>query len=199
MREQIKPGEVYPFELDGKGAVGISADLRFRIEDTNDVVVVPETPDVDPEISEFTGGHYRRPQNVGETKGYFTAIWRRVSTGEEATEQFEVTSSALAAVDPSDVEKVRLKVGDTDPADELLTDDEIAVHVTAWPDNVELAAANAAEAIAAKYARDYSFQTAEGQRFSRGERVAHYMDLSRTLRARGGALVWPTPAAETTP
>lgn len=191
MREQIKPGEIYPFELNA-GVAGISADLRFRIEDSNDVVVVPEV-DPDPAISEFTPGHYRRKQAVPTAKGYFTAIWRRVSTGEEGTDQFEVSTSALAAVDPSDVELVRVKIGDNDPADELLSDGEIAVHLLAWPDNVELAAANAAEAIAAKFSRDYSFQTAEGQRFDRRERVLGYMELAKTLRARGGALVWPTP------
>lgn len=190
MREQIKPGDVYPFELDA-GVAGIAADLRFRVEDDDDVVVIAEV-DPDPAIVEFTPKFYRRKQAVPTTKGYFTAIWRRVSSGLEATEQFEVTATGLAAADPDLETQVRAKIGD--PNGELLDGDELAVHLVAWPDNADLAAANAAEAIAAKYARDYSFQTAEGQRFSRSERVEHYMTLSRDLRSRGGALIWPTPA-----
>lgn len=91
------------------------------------------------------------------------------------------------------IDKVRLKVGDTDMTDPLLTDDEVLTHIAAWPDNADLAAADAAEAIAARFARDYSFQTATGQRFDRRERVAHYMGLAETLRKRGGTFVWPTP------
>lgn len=84
---------------------------------------------------------------------------------------------------------VRLKVGDDDPADEILTDAEVNDCIAAWPDNLDLAAATAAEAIAAKYARDFNF-SADGQSFNRRERVLHYSELARTLR-RGGHLVWP--------
>jgi|GEM_PF-3482973 len=95
---------------------------------------------------------------------------------------------SLVALSVTDRDLVRLKVGDTDS--ELLTNSEIDTYLAAWPGNVELAAADAAEAVAAKYSRDFNFST-DGQAFNRRERVAHYMDLAKTLRSRGGQFVWP--------
>lgn len=88
------------------------------------------------------------------------------------------------------IDAVRLKIGDTDSAAELLDDDAILAALAAWPDNVDLAAADCAEAIAAKYARDFNFST-DGQSFNRRERVLHYMELAKTLR-RAGFLLWPS-------
>jgi hypothetical protein len=90
----------------------------------------------------------------------------------------------------SDRDRVRLKIGDTDSTDPLLSDDEVDVYTRAWPGNVDLAAADAAEAIAAKFSRSFNFAT-DGQTFNRRERVLHYMDLSSRLRKRGGAMIWP--------
>lgn len=98
---------------------------------------------------------------------------------------------SLLATSFADRDKVRLKIGDTDESDPLLYDDEIAVHLAAWPENLDLAAANAAEAIAAKFARGFTFSS-DGQQFNVRERVLHYMALAETLRKRGGALAWPT-------
>lgn len=106
--------------------------------------------------------------------------------GMDAYEQTPV----IYAVSLSPRERVRLKVGDTDTNDRLLSDGEIDVYVAAWPTNIELAAADAAEAIAAKFSRGFNFST-DGQVFNRRERVAHYMALSRELRSRGGAFEWP--------
>lgn len=97
--------------------------------------------------------------------------------------------TASLVVASADLDRVRAKIGDTDNTDYMLTDAEIQTHIADWPDNLDLAAANAAEAIAAKYARDFTFQ-ADGQTFNRRERVLHYMDLSKSLR-RGGHLIWP--------
>jgi len=91
----------------------------------------------------------------------------------------------------TDRDKVRLKIGDTDMSDPILQDDEIDAALVAWPANLDLAAADSAEAIAAKYSRGFNFST-DGQTFNRRERVVHYMDLAKTLRSRGGAFVWPT-------
>ena len=85
-------------------------------------------------------------------------------------------------------DKVRLKIGDT--SDEALTDADIDAYLTAWPSNIDLAAADAAEAIAAKYSKGFNFST-DGQVFNRRERVAHYMDLAAALRKRGGTFEWP--------
>ena len=86
--------------------------------------------------------------------------------------------------------KLRQKIGDADETDQILTDDEVDLHLAAWPENVELAAADAAEAIAAKYSRGFNFST-DGQVFNRRERVIHYMDLADRLRKRGGTFEWP--------
>jgi hypothetical protein len=103
--------------------------------------------------------------------------------GVRVVEALVVTSSSRDAV--------RRKIGDQDPADELLADADIDAALANWPGNTDLAAAECAEAIAAKFSRDYSFQTAETQQFSRRERVENYMKLAAELRARGGALIWP--------
>lgn len=88
-----------------------------------------------------------------------------------------------------DLDLVRLRIGDTNSADPLLYDEEINVYLTAWPDNVDFAAAGCCEAIAAKYARDFNF-AADGQSFNRRERVEHYMNLAASFR-RSGYLIWP--------
>lgn len=89
----------------------------------------------------------------------------------------------------TDVARVRVRVGDTDTTDELLTDDEIEYFLetrtttTTAGSTVDIysAAADAAGAIAAKFARGYSFST-DGQSFNRSERVAHYTALAEHLR-----------------
>ena len=90
---------------------------------------------------------------------------------------------------------LRLKIGDPSAVDELLSDKELILCLAAWPDNLEMAAADAAEAIAAKFSRGFNFST-DGQSFNRRERVEHYSDLAKRLRSRGGVFVWPTPEAE---
>lgn len=86
-----------------------------------------------------------------------------------------------------DTDKVRLMIGDTDSSDWLLSDDEVDFFVSECP-NLNIAAAAAAEAIAAKFARGYNFTT-DGQSFNRSERVEHYLQLAQNLdpsNARNG-------------
>jgi len=52
----------------------------------------------------------------------------------------------------TDVEKVRLTIGDTDPANYVFTDEEITYFLTENSNSIALAAADALEAWAAKYA-----------------------------------------------
>lgn len=96
------------------------------------------------------------------------------------------------------IRRVRVKVGDNDESAQLLSDEEVEEFVAAWPGNLEMAAADAAEAIAAKFSRAFNFST-DGQSFNRRERVEHYTDLAKRLRSRGGVFVWPTPEAEDEP
>lgn len=90
---------------------------------------------------------------------------------------------------------VRLKIGDTDTEAAKLTDEEIEVFIEAWPKNAEMAAADAADAIAAKYADNFNFSE-DAQSFNRRERVENYVDLAKRLRLRGGQYVWPFAEAE---
>ena len=104
------------------------------------------------------------------------------------------------------MDTVRLLVGDTD-ADEILTDADI----TAFLDdrsvlngtggtasvNVPAAAADAAGAIAAKYARQFDFSE-DGQNFRVAQRVGHYLSLERELRNRSGGISVPISGTETT-
>lgn len=99
----------------------------------------------------------------------------------------------------SDLDIVRLKVGDTDENDPLLFDDEInyflstrSVVLSGGGTVVDTvgAAADAAAAIAAKFARGYNFST-DGQSFNRSERVAHYTALAHQLQRSSGGYSVP--------
>lgn len=87
-------------------------------------------------------------------------------------------------------DRVRLKVGDTDSTAYKLTNAQVDAFVAAWPTNVEMAAADAADAIAAAYADGYNFAS-DGQSFNRRERFQHYHALAQRLRSRAGPYAWP--------
>lgn len=99
----------------------------------------------------------------------------------------------------TDRDRVRLLIGDTDEADPLIYDDEIQAFcdyrqvedtdgesVT----NIPAAAADAAGAIAAKFARKFSFSE-DGQRFDVAQQHGHYLALEATLRRRAGGSTVP--------
>lgn len=89
-------------------------------------------------------------------------------------------------------------VGDTNEDDPLLYDDEIDAciarqQVSVDDDlvtNLPAAAADAAEAIAAKFAREFNFAE-DGQRFDRAQKVSHYLALEQRLRNRSGGMSVP--------
>lgn len=85
---------------------------------------------------------------------------------------------------------VRLLVGDTDADDWLLSDEEIAVFTAAQPSNNYLAAAEAAQAIAAKFARKTSRAVGD-LRMELQQRYEHYVALAEYLQRRGAAGVVP--------
>lgn len=105
----------------------------------------------------------------------------------------------------TDRDKVRLLIGDTQEADPLLYDDEVDACLAArvlvvtnsgTTYNVVAAAADAAGAVAAKFARDFSFGE-DGQRFDRAQRVGHYQALEQSLRRRQGGSSMPLSLAGT--
>lgn len=78
-------------------------------------------------------------------------------------------------------DQVRLLVGDTMQKDPLLQDEEIAFLLTQAP-NTKLAASRAAEAIAAKYARQAD-QAIGDWHVTLSQRVQHYKELAKELAA----------------
>lgn len=87
------------------------------------------------------------------------------------------------------VDNVRLLIGDTDSTDELLTDDNILFLLEETSDNAYLAASMAAQAIAAKYARQVSESKSDShglhnQRRELSDRYKHYKELAETLQKR---------------
>ena len=97
-------------------------------------------------------------------------------------------------------DQVRLLIGDTDSTRPILFDDELDLFLTQRADNVLLAAADACDAAAAKFARDYDFKWKDGT-FNRSQMVKYYSDLATTLRTRAaqtdetGLPLWCFPPA----
>ena len=84
----------------------------------------------------------------------------------------------------SDRDKVRFLVFDTDTNEQLLSNEEIAWLLSEQP-NVYLAAANAAEVIAAKFAKDIT-RSAVGLSATVGNRAQFYLNLANKLRDQVG-------------
>lgn len=105
-----------------------------------------------------------------------------------------VTPAATYGNDPenSELDHVRLLIGDTTCADALLLDNEINFFL-ANEANPCYAAAEAARAIAAKFARKVTIGTG-GVSKSLSDLMQHFLDLARSLRIKadelGGAPVF---------
>jgi hypothetical protein len=80
-------------------------------------------------------------------------------------------------------DEVRLLIGDTDADAPLFQDDELDWFLSERSDNSYLAAADACEAAARKFARAFDFTT-DGQSFSRSQMSKAYRDLAKDLRLR---------------
>ena len=84
----------------------------------------------------------------------------------------------------SDRDKVRFLVFDTDTNEQLINNEEID-WLLSEQSNIYLAAANAAEAIAAKFAKDIT-RNAVGLSATVGNRARFYLDLADKLRDQVG-------------
>jgi len=80
-----------------------------------------------------------------------------------------------------DTDLVRLLVGDTDPDNQLLTDDQVTA-LTASYSSPSLAAAAVADALAAKYSRSVTFSVS-GLTIQNSQKAANYRLLAQRLRA----------------
>lgn len=83
------------------------------------------------------------------------------------------------------LDQVRLQIGDTDNTAFLFTDVEIGSFLERHSDNVLLAAADACDALAARFARDFDFKWKDGE-FKKGSRADRYAKLAEQLRANAG-------------
>ena len=81
------------------------------------------------------------------------------------------------------IEQVRLLIGDTNSARELLTDAEIQFFLDE-EGGIYAAGSAAARAIAGKFAGDVSVSRASGS-LSKDQRYDHYMNLARSLESKG--------------
>jgi len=86
------------------------------------------------------------------------------------------------------ISKVRLLIGDTDPNDRLLLDDEIAFFLSEQSDNIYLAAAACCRAIAAKFSRQADF-TNLSLSVSASQRAKAYLEMATELEAKSASLV----------
>lgn len=82
-------------------------------------------------------------------------------------------------------DQVRLQIGDNDSNAFLLTDAEIDSFLERHTDQVLPAAADACDALAARFARDFDFKWKDGE-FKKGSRADRYAKLAEQLRARAG-------------
>ena len=94
--------------------------------------------------------------------------------------------------------KVRLKIGDIKILSPVFQDDEIQYFLTDTSNNINMAAAQAAEAWAAKYAASVRSETIGGYAYSQTI-VQDLLNLAKTLRAKDteeAAALAATPAAD---
>lgn len=93
----------------------------------------------------------------------------------------------------SERDALRYRIGDTEPADPLRTDEELDYEL-AIGGGVTLAAARACDGLMAKFAR--LCDVSDGDVSVRyGQKAEHYAALAATLRAEAGAAGSPTPIA----
>ncbi|MBW2672586.1 MAG: hypothetical protein JRD89_04105 [Deltaproteobacteria bacterium] len=83
---------------------------------------------------------------------------------------------------PTDKDKVRFHIGDTDQSDQLLQDEEIS-YLLGETTNVLLAASRAAKAIAARFSRQADKAVGD-LRISLSQKAQAYMSLAADLEKR---------------
>lgn len=87
-------------------------------------------------------------------------------------------------------DRLRLAIGDT-TSPFLLADDELDTFLAERADNINAAAADACDTLAARFASAYDFEWQGGVnargKYNRSQLTKHYSDLAKTFRARAAA------------
>lgn len=96
---------------------------------------------------------------------------------------FTYSSTSLS----STLAKVRLEIGDTDSTQDLFTDEELQIYIDVRGTSYLLAAADACDALAVRFARSYDFET-DGQSFKRSQMSKAYQTMADSLRARASGV-----------
>ena len=97
----------------------------------------------------------------------------------------------------TDLAKVRLQIADTNSADPLLTDEEIAFAIADEGAGLTAAAARCAEMILARFARDFNWE-GDGTSIDKVKRTEMYRQMAKDLRAKaaGGLTTLQTVNAD---
>ena len=90
----------------------------------------------------------------------------------------------------TDRDILRLEIGDTNPDRPLFADDELDVFLARYPGRVLVAAADACDSLAIRFARDFDFKWKD-QSFSRSQMSARYAALAKDLRKRAAGNAAP--------
>lgn len=179
---------------------GLTGTIGVRVLDNQGVTTTARTTSG---ISEYPSGSgfYVALLTAPATAGIYTVLWDTgtLSPGTTASEDMTVGDAGLLSVAVgsgtftynSNVttarDKLRLEIGDTDSTAHLFTDEELAVFLARNGDDVFLSAADACDVLAARFSRDFDFQT-DDQRVMRLKRVEYYSALATKLRSRSGGL-----------
>jgi hypothetical protein len=84
----------------------------------------------------------------------------------------------------TDLDRFRLELGDTDADAALFNDDEASYFLDKHPTNVLLAVADACDALAARFAREFDFDSTKEKSFKRSQKADHYLAMAIRLRTR---------------
>jgi hypothetical protein len=85
------------------------------------------------------------------------------------------------------LDEFRLLLGDRDTANQLFNDVEAQWFIDQQPGNVLLAVADACDALARQYAREFDFDANEDKSFKRSQKSAAYAAMAKDLRQRATA------------
>lgn len=91
----------------------------------------------------------------------------------------------------TNIGKVRLAIGDTDESNEVFTNTEIEYFLTAQSDNINLAAAQAARAWAAKYTTSADTEKIGDYAYSQ-KAVDKFLKLATTLEEKDASTPYQT-------
>lgn len=148
------------------------------------------------EITRDSTGVYHRDVTFTEA-GAWTYEWHSTTPTQVQGDIIEVQpspiDSAPITLDAVALTAFRLELGDTDPDDELYTDEQAQYFLDGQPGSILLAVADACDALARRFAREFDFATTSEKRFDRSQKAKAYRDAATELRARakldsGGAV-----------